>query len=78
MLQVMTFRPPIYGAYSELYAVLSPELKVEHNGGYLVAWGRVGDMGKGIAKGLKSKSEGGTGAAETFMEYCDRETKRFL
>lgn len=74
----MIFKPPIYGAYSELYASLSPELKEKHNGGYILAWGRVADMQEDVAKGLKSKSEGGTGAAKIFLEYCDRETRAFL
>ena len=72
------FRPPIYGAYSELYATLSPELKGKHNGGYLLAWGRVGEVQEDIAKGLKSKSEGGTGNAARFIKYCDRVVKVFL
>lgn len=76
--QGIFFKPAIYGAYSELYAVLSTDLKAEHNGGYLVAWGRVGEMSKGVSNGLKSKLEGGTGLAETFIKYCNRETELFL
>lgn len=43
-----------------------------------MAWGRIADMPEGVAKGLKSKSEGGTGEAKMFLEYCDREIKGFL
>lgn len=49
----------------------------EDNGGYVVAWGRIAQLPQDISKGLKSKAGGGSGAAETFLEYCDRETKVF-
>jgi len=78
LFQRTLFKPPIYGAYSELYAALSPELEEKHNGGYLLAWGRVGEMQEDIAKGLKGRSEGGTDNAAKFMKYCDREIKAFL
>lgn len=77
-MQRTILKPAIYGAYSELYAALSPELKEENNGGYLLPWGRIGEMQEDIAKGLKSKSEGGTGTAARFIEYCNRKTESFL
>ncbi|OBT44891.1 hypothetical protein VE00_04759 [Pseudogymnoascus sp. WSF 3629] len=70
--------PPVFGAYSELYAGFSPEIKAEHNGGHMMAWGRIAELPKDIIQGLKSKAEGGTGAKEKFMKYCDREVKDFL
>lgn len=73
----MLLKSPNYGAYSELYAGFSPDLGTEHNGGFVTAWGRVADMPEDISKGLKSKSEGGSGAAAKFLKYCDREVKSF-
>ncbi|KAG4440605.1 hypothetical protein IFR05_003922 [Cadophora sp. M221] len=66
----LSTKGPVYGAYSELFAGFSPEVTPEHNGGYMMAWGRI--------VGWKSKANGGTGAAKKFLEYCDRETKEFL
>jgi len=74
----LVFKPPIYGAYSELYASFSPDLKEEHNGGYVIAWGRIANLPEGIMKGMKNKADGGTGAAGRFVEYCERETRGFL
>lgn len=42
-----------------------------------MAWGRVADLPEDITNGLKSKAEGGSGAAKMFLEYCERETKAF-
>ncbi|EXJ70452.1 uncharacterized protein A1O5_06521 [Cladophialophora psammophila CBS 110553] len=71
------FKPPVHGAYSELYAAFSPQLKAENNGGYVMAWGRIADLPEDITKGLKSRAEGGSGAAKMFLDYCARETKDF-
>jgi len=43
----------------------------------VVAWGRVSELPETIADGIKSKSEGGSGAAEMFLGYCERETNKF-
>jgi len=72
----LLFKAPVYGAYSELYAAFSPQLKAENNGGYVLAWGRVAGLPEDITNGLKSKAEGGSGAAGTFLEYCEREAKK--
>ena len=71
-------KAPKYGAYSELFAALSPAITSKHNGGFIVPWGRFGAVPSHIAKGLKSKSEGGTGAAERFWEYCLVETRQYM
>ncbi|KAH6705287.1 putative short-chain dehydrogenase [Leptodontidium sp. 2 PMI_412] len=73
----LLFKGPVYGAYSELYAGFSPELEAKHNGGYVMAWGRIVPFPDDIAKALKGKVEGGSGARQIFVEYCDRETKEF-
>lgn len=74
----MLFKPPLYGAYSELFAALSPRVTSKQNGGFIVPWGRFGDVPDHIEKGMKSKAEGGTGAAETFWNWCERETEAYL
>ena len=74
----MLFKGPVYGAYSELYAGFSPELKAEHNGGYVMAWGRIAPFPEDISKALKVKVEGGSGVGQAFFNYCDRETKEYV
>lgn len=73
----MLSKPTVYGAYTELFAGFSPVLKEEHNGGFLTAWGRVSTLPENLTKATKSKSEGGSGVAEIFLEYCNREIKDF-
>ncbi|KAH7310354.1 putative short-chain dehydrogenase [Rhexocercosporidium sp. MPI-PUGE-AT-0058] len=78
LIMSLTTKSPVYGAYSELFAGFSPEVTPEHNGGYMMAWGRIGELAPDVQDGWKSKGNGGTGAAKKFFEYCERETKEFL
>ncbi|KAL6904171.1 hypothetical protein GGI43DRAFT_421636 [Trichoderma evansii] len=55
---------PIYGAYSELFAGLSPDVKPKHSGRYVMPWGRFGPT-QDISNAGK------------FFEYCENQTKSF-
>lgn len=67
----------MYGAYTVLFAGFSPTLKEEHNGGFLTAWGRVSALPENLTRATRSKSEGGSGVAEKFLAYCNREIEEF-
>jgi retinol dehydrogenase-12 len=68
---------PIYGAYTELYAGLSPDVKLADSGKYIIPWGRFGYLPAQIDSGLKTKAEGGSGYAEDFWNYCEAQSKDF-
>lgn len=57
--------------------MLSPKVKPEHNGGFVVPWGRFGDIPGHIEKGLQPEERGGSGAAETFWNWCEKETESY-
>ena len=76
-LQGILFKPPVFGAYTELFAALSPSVTAKHNGGFIVPWGRFGDIPDHIEKGLRTKAEGGSGAASRFWEWCQKETENY-
>ena len=60
------------GAYTELWAGLSPQLTMEHNGQYAIPWGRIHPgPRKDLLEALKGTDEGGTGRATEFREWCD-------
>ncbi|KAI0803618.1 hypothetical protein GGR55DRAFT_391571 [Xylaria sp. FL0064] len=68
---------PVFGGYTNLYAGLSPELKIEHNGTYVIPWGRRRPdseiLRKDILKAMAPESEGGLGYAEKFWEWCEEQ-----
>ncbi|KAI1470549.1 NAD(P)-binding protein [Daldinia caldariorum] len=69
--------PAIYGAYTELWAALTPELTPDKSGAYVYPWGRFGDLPAGVETSMRGESEGGTGIAAKFLEWCRKETENF-
>jgi NAD(P)-dependent dehydrogenase (short-subunit alcohol dehydrogenase family) len=68
-----------FGAYTELYAGLSPNLTMETNGCYVIPWGRVHPAPKQyLLDALKSVEEGGTGRAAEFRKWCEDQTVDFM
>ncbi|KAF4625974.1 hypothetical protein G7Y89_g12189 [Cudoniella acicularis] len=72
------YKPPINGAYTLLYAAFSPEVTMEDNGGYCMAWGRKCDLPDEILLARKSIAEGGSGSEKKFLDFCDKQLKAFL
>ncbi|KAH9219552.1 hypothetical protein DL95DRAFT_443309 [Leptodontidium sp. 2 PMI_412] len=69
---------PKMGAYTGLWAGLSPEVKLEDSGKNGLPWGRWDkDPKKNILESMKSKEEGGTGLAAEFWKWCEENTKGF-
>ncbi|EEU35223.1 uncharacterized protein NECHADRAFT_54507 [Fusarium vanettenii 77-13-4] len=67
----------LFGAYSELFGLLSPDVTSDRNGAFIVPWGRFGCLLEDIKQAVKSKEQGGTGTSEKFVEWCERETRGF-
>lgn len=72
------FKPAQFGAYSELFAGFAPDVRPEHNGGFIIPWGRLSQLPEHLAAGYKSKEEGGTSASKQFWDWCVQETAPFF
>ncbi|PYI07085.1 NAD(P)-binding protein, partial [Aspergillus sclerotiicarbonarius CBS 121057] len=68
---------PVYGAYTELYAGLSPDITDDHNGAYIIPWGRVATWKPSLLEATRSEEEGGTGVASRFYDWCEEQTNAF-
>ena len=67
------------GAYTELWAGLSPDVKARDGGRNITPWGRWHpDPRKDILESLKIEAEGGTGLAAKFWDYFEEQTKEFV
>ncbi|KAL9116585.1 MAG: hypothetical protein Q9187_006891 [Circinaria calcarea] len=60
--------PPIYGAYTELYAGLSPDITQKDNGGWVSPWGR-------LEPGRKDLLEPDLG--RKFWEWTEKQVKEY-
>ncbi|KAK2603559.1 short-chain alcohol dehydrogenase [Conoideocrella luteorostrata] len=69
--------PVINGAYSELWAGLSPEVTLEKAGGLINPFGRFGHVRRDWEKALKPEAEGGNGTAEKFWEWSEAKVTQY-
>lgn len=77
MSQSFLLHHPKFGAYTELYAGLSPDISTERNGSYVIPWGRIAVPRKDLVQVMKSKEEGGSGNAAAFWEWCEAEVAKY-
>ena len=73
------FGDAIDGAHTCLWAGLDPGIKIADGGRYAMPWGRWHPGQRpDIVNGLISKDDGGSGAAETFYEWCEGKVAPFV
>ncbi|KAK6069226.1 short-chain dehydrogenase [Seiridium cupressi] len=66
------------GATTALYKGLSKDIIRENNGCYILPWGGVVEYVKGnLDNAIKSKEDGGSGAAQEFRELCEENTRDY-
>lgn len=66
---------PIFGAYTELFAGLSPEVTLENSGAYIIPWGRIraneATPRQDLIKAGDSIEEGGLGYGGKLWTWCE-------
>ena len=67
----MSLRPSVYGAYTELYAALSPEVKA---GDYVIPFGHINNNYRSdLQKQVKLCNEGNSECnARKLYDWCDK------
>ena len=73
----MLVYPPIFGAYTELFAGLSSDVTWEKSGAWIEPWGRFDAQRADLEKGSKSEADGGTGIAEKFWKWSEEQIKQY-
>jgi len=73
----MILYPPRFGAYTELYSAVSPDLVPRDSAYYIVPWGREGQFRSDIAQALRSEDEGGTGKADLLYQWLEKHTAAY-
>lgn len=66
------------GAYTELFAGLSPSLTFDQTGSYIIPWGRVYEPRQDLLDAMKGQGEGGSGVAAAFWDWCNSEAAKHL
>lgn len=82
VLDVVVMHDTIYGAYTELYAGLSPDVRPEDQMGLILPWGRVGPVElawrQDIVRAIEPESKGGLGYGEKLWNWCEEQWKPHL
>jgi NAD(P)-dependent dehydrogenase (short-subunit alcohol dehydrogenase family) len=67
----MILYPPKHGAYTELFAGLSPEITEKHQGAYIIPWGRI--QPRNPREDIYEAIESGKG--KELWDWCDEQIK---
>lgn len=69
---------PRFGAYTNIWAGFSPDIVLEDGGRVVEPWGRFHPNPRAdILLAMRNTSEGGTGQASAFTDYCKEVTRGF-
>ena len=70
--------PARMGAYTELWAGFTPELRSQQ-GAYIVPWGNLHPAPRpDLLNALRSRDDGGTGLAKDFYDWCREQTVEYM
>ncbi|MCJ1440532.1 MAG: hypothetical protein MMC23_001016 [Stictis urceolatum] len=69
---------PKSGAYTELFAGLSPDATMDHTGAFLLPWERFDSVPDYIEDCLKTEERGGNGRVRKFVKWCEQATEPYL
>ncbi|OAA58459.1 NAD(P)-binding domain protein [Niveomyces insectorum RCEF 264] len=70
-------KEPVYGAYTELFAGLSPDVQPKDSGRFIEPFGKIGSARADVETSRKSKEEGGNGVAEAFYDWTEKQVAPF-
>ncbi|KAI0549516.1 NAD(P)-binding protein [Xylaria curta] len=70
--------PPKMGAYTVLFATLSPEVTLDKSGRFIAPWGQLWDVSKDMVDATRPKSENGTGDASDFWKWTETQLGSYL
>lgn len=82
VLRRTVLHPPVYGAYTSFFAAFSPDIvAVDGNGSgspagpgtHVAPWGQLWRLSREMQDAAKSKSQGGSGVASEFWEWCEEQ-----
>ncbi|KAK4061082.1 uncharacterized protein Triagg1_10509 [Trichoderma aggressivum f. europaeum] len=76
-LRMFVLHPPKYGAYTELFAGLSPAVTMDRSGDWVGPWGRFLSVRDDLKKASEEESKGGLGTSKAFWEWTDEQVRPY-
>ncbi|KAK7959620.1 uncharacterized protein PG986_004474 [Apiospora aurea] len=84
ILQKTHLYPPVFGAYTNLFAAFSPQVTLEKSGTLTnsnkpaAPWGQFWNVAPEMLAGAKTKAEGGTNIAGDFWSWTEAQVRSYL
>ncbi|KXT12031.1 hypothetical protein AC579_4684 [Pseudocercospora musae] len=78
VLRTLVLYPPVYGALTELKAAVSPAVRKEDSGRWMVPWGRWQPIRSDLMDAVKAVEDGGNGHAQEFWDWCSSQCIAFV
>jgi len=73
----MTY-PAVNGAYTEFFAGLSPEVAALKQDEWVIPFGRTTKLRRDLADAVKTRDEGGSGRAQEFWEWSEKQVEKYV
>ncbi|KAH9899105.1 hypothetical protein F4778DRAFT_186079 [Xylariomycetidae sp. FL2044] len=70
--------PVVNGAYTELFAGLSPDITLSNTGCWVIPFGRLYPLKEDLNMATKTEAEGGTGGTRKFWEWSEEQVRPYL
>ncbi|KAI1191958.1 hypothetical protein F5B17DRAFT_380233 [Nemania serpens] len=77
-LRATLLHPPVYGAYTCLFAAFSSEITLENSGTYVAPWGQLWKVAPAMARAGRSLADCGDGTAKEFWEWTEAQVKKYI
>ncbi|KAI1265965.1 short-chain dehydrogenase [Xylariaceae sp. FL1019] len=77
IMEKLVMYPALNGAYTELYAGLSPDITMKNTGCWVIPFGRIGEIRKDLQEAVRSPEEGGNGNAAKFWDWTEEQVKMY-
>ncbi|KAK7738523.1 short-chain alcohol dehydrogenase [Cytospora paraplurivora] len=78
ILEKLMMYPPVNGAYTELFAGLSPEVNIDNTGCWVIPFGRVYPIREDMVLATRTEAEGGTGGNLRLWEWSEAQVAPYL
>ncbi|KAI5923972.1 NAD(P)-binding protein [Camillea tinctor] len=70
--------PPKMGAYTVIFAALSPEVTLDKSGKFIAPWGQLWEVSNDLVAATKPKSENGTEEAAKFWKWTEIQLRPYI
>ncbi|KAF7559749.1 hypothetical protein G7046_g4417 [Stylonectria norvegica] len=75
VLRRTVLHPPVYGAYTNIFAGFSPSIAMERSGTFVAPCGRLWYVSHDMLAGSKSEAQGGNSTAEKFWNWTEAQVR---